>query len=138
MYVRPIYYCSEKCSLKMNKSKQNCSSVVNGWSFCSVAAFCSLRARNLQDYEIKPVKPVPIESNHDIQSNFAIGEKPSPSARTKMREVIRMPQFKYHDTTATWNFFIFRIAIDPPATRTGFMNSTPHIAYFNAVLASAF
>ena len=54
-----------------------------------------------------------------------------------MREVIRMPQFKYQDTTATWNFFIFRIAIDPPATRNGFRKSALHITYFKAVLDTA-
>ena len=48
-----------------------------------------------------------------------------------------MPQFKYQDTTATWNFFIFRMAIDPPATRNGFRNSVVHMTYFKAILDTA-
>ena len=53
-----------------------------------------------------------------------------------MREVMRMPQFKYHDTTATWNFFIVLIAIDPAASRNGARKSAAHMPYLKIVLSS--
>ena len=52
-----------------------------------------------------------------------------------MIEVIRIPQFKYHETTATWNFFILRIAIDPPATRKGLIKRQLHMTIFRTLLA---
>ena len=47
-----------------------------------------------------------------------------------------MPQFKYHDTAATWNFFIVRIAINPAAVRNGARKSAAYILYFKTVLSS--
>ena len=72
MYASPIYYCSEKSMLKINASIQNCSTVVNGSRIWSLAAFCSLRERNLLDWEQKAAIPKLTAISHEIRSNFTI------------------------------------------------------------------
>ena len=42
-------------------------------------------------------------------------------------EVNPIAQFKYHETTASWNFFIFRIEMVPAADRNGAKKRTPYI-----------
>ena len=99
--------------------------VVNGYSFYSLDAFYSLSAMNLQVWLVNPKKPVPNESIHETQSNYTIGLNPIPVASTMIKQVSPIVQFRYHDTTASWNFFIFLIAIEPPAVRNGLQQSAP-------------
>lgn len=46
-----------------------------------------------------------------------------PITKTIITQKSSKVQFKYHETTASWNFFSLRIAIVPPPLKKGHMNS---------------
>ncbi len=58
-----------------------------------------------------------------------MGLNPLPSASTMMRDVMPMDQLRYHETTASWNFFILRIEMVPRADRNGLTNRMPKRMY---------
>ena len=59
-----------------------------------------------------------------------------------VKDVISRTQFKYHETTASWNFFILRMAIVPPELRIGLQLRATYSAHIGngggASLASSF
>jgi len=81
---------------------------------------------NLVVYAESPVNPVQIDSSQETQSKFPIGANPAPKIRITATEMISMAQFKYQETTALWNFFIFRIEMVPAADRNRFKKSRPY------------
>ena len=74
---------------------------------------------NLHVCEVKAKKPVPKESSQETQSKFAMALKSRLTQRMMTREESPIDQFRYQETTASWNFFIFLIEIEPPAVRKG-------------------
>ena len=85
---------------------------------------------NLQVWLVKPKNPVPIERSQETQSKLAIGLNPMPAAKHTITDVRPIDQFRYQETTASWNFFIFRIEIDPFAVKNGFAKRHPYRTYF--------
>ena len=54
-----------------------------------------------------------------------------------MHELMPIERFRQNDTTASWNFFILRIDIDPPAVSTGLQNSAAYSTIMSVELACA-
>lgn len=63
--------------------------------------------------------PIATISTHETQSKFKKIIHPYCKMRIIVVELIRSIQLRYHETTASWNFFIFLIAIIPPELRRG-------------------
>ena len=120
-----MYCIRVKGTLNRRTSKLNCCSVVRGYSFWSEEAFCNLSALKRQVYDVTAANPVPAESNQDYQSKLAIAPKPLPMAKMMMSEVIKTPQLRYQETTASWNFFILRMEMEPPAVKNGLRKRAP-------------
>ena len=84
-----------------------------------------LRALNLAVCDDTAKTPITIISIHEIQSKFKKIWKPwyvcggGWSTRIIVIELIKSTQFRYQETTASWNFFIFLIAITPPELSKG-------------------
>ena len=136
MQPRPMYCIRVNYTLNKNKSMLNCCKVVKGCSFWRLEAFCSLSAIKRKVYDVTAEKPVATENSQVCQSKFAIVVKPLPIANIMISEESRIPQLRYQETTASWNFFIFLIEIEPLAVRNGLMNRTMYKRYVITVLAS--
>ena len=82
---------------------------------------------NLHVWLANAKNPVPKESSQEPQLKFPIGAKKKPPARQIVTERRPLAQLRYQETTASWNFFILRIAIAPPAIMNGFNTSAPYM-----------
>lgn len=112
------YYIIVK-GVPIEKSNINCSRVMTGVSICNLAAFWSFKALNRVVCDVTARKPIVVIRAQDCQLKFAYISNPCYWTKIMVKDVIRRTQFKYHETTASWNFFILRIAIVPPELRTG-------------------
>ena len=66
-------------------------------------------------------------SNQSTHLKFPMGAKKKPPTRQTVTEIRPSEQLRYQETTASWNFFILRIAIAPPAIMNGFNTSAPYM-----------
>ena len=99
--------------------QMNCNIVWTGDKISSLPAFCNFRALNLVVFVITSIGPIAARTTQDYQEKLKNTSKPCWNMKMNANDEVNKAMFRYHDTTASWNFFILRIAIVPPAERQG-------------------
>ena len=74
---------------------------------------------NLAVYDVTASTPIHVISIQEIQSKFKKICHPYFNTKIIVRDERRSNQLRYHETTASWNFFILRMAMIPPELRSG-------------------
>ena len=80
---------------------------------------------------------IPVENSSKCSSHVNVSkiEKLCPVVSITIMETIRTAQLEYHDTTLSWNFFILRIAIVPPADKKALRISAKYTKWITVGLA---